>query len=212
MSEIDVVLKSHIDKSKNTVFSGLSKTIQNELLESILAVTQTLIKKEIDDSDYIAIQAEETTDNANISQLVFIVRYVKNARIYECFMGFIKPPGHSADVSRVILKELENINIDKTPDKLIAQSYDGAAVMSGQNNGVQAKIRSVYKRAMFTHCYAHQLNLILERAAHQNKQVKVFFAGNSERHTGGHYRPPEGGRRRHPSGRILEDWCGQVQG
>jgi hypothetical protein len=92
-------------------------------------------------------------------------------------MGFIKPPGHSAeDVSRVILKELENINIDKTPDKLIAKSYDGAAVMSGQNNGVQAKIRSVYKRAIFTHCYAHQLNLILERAAHQNKQVKVFFA------------------------------------
>jgi hypothetical protein len=177
MSEIDVVLKSHIDKSKNTVFSGLSKTIQNELLESILAVTQTLIKKEIDESDYIAIQADETTDNANISQLISIVRYVKNARIYERFMGFIKPPGHSAeDVSRVILKELENINIDKTPDKLIAQSYDGAAVMSGQNNGVQAKIRSVYKRAMFTHCYAHQLNLILERAAHQNKQVKVFFA------------------------------------
>jgi hypothetical protein len=120
MSEIDVVLKSHIDKSKNTVFSGLSKTIQNEILESILAVTQTLIKKEIDESDYIAIQADETTDNANISQLVFIVRYVKNAQIYECFMGFIKPPGQSAeDVSRVILKELENINIDKTPDKLI---------------------------------------------------------------------------------------------
>jgi hypothetical protein len=177
MSKIDVVLKSHIDKSKNTVFSGLSKTIQNEVLESILAVTQTLIKKEIDESDYIAIQADETTDNANISQLVFILRYVKNAQIYERFMGFIKPPGQSAeDVSRVILKELENINIDKTPDKLIAQSYDGAAVMSGQNNGVQAKIRSVYKRAMFTHCYAHQLNLILERAAHQNKQVKVSFA------------------------------------
>jgi hypothetical protein len=125
MSEIDVVLKSHIDKSKNTVFSGLSKTIQNELLESILAVTQTLIKKEIDESDYIAIQADETTDNANISQLISIVRYVKNARIYERFMGFIKPPGHSAeDVSSVILKELENINIDKTPDKLIAQSYE----------------------------------------------------------------------------------------
>jgi hypothetical protein len=107
-----------------------------------LAVTQTLIKEEIDESDYITIQNDETTDNANISQLVFIVRYVKNARIYECFMGFIKPPGHSADVSRVILKELENINIDKTPDKLIAQSYDGAAVMSGQNNGVLVKSSS----------------------------------------------------------------------
>jgi hypothetical protein len=58
-----------------------------------LAVTQTLIKEEIDESDYITIQNDETTDNANISQLVFIVRYVKNARINERFMGFIRPSG-----------------------------------------------------------------------------------------------------------------------
>jgi hypothetical protein len=72
-----------------------------------LAVTQTLIKEEIDESDYITIQNDETTDNANISQLVFIVRYVKNARINERFMGFIRPSGHSAEY--VILKELEHV-------------------------------------------------------------------------------------------------------
>jgi hypothetical protein len=59
-----------------TVFSGLSKTIQNELLESILAVTQTLIKKEIDESDYIAIQADETTDNAKKYLKCIFLKYI----------------------------------------------------------------------------------------------------------------------------------------
>jgi hypothetical protein len=42
--------------------------------------------------------------------------------------------------------------------------------MSSQNNGVLATIKTVYKNAIF------QSNLILERVAHQNKRVKIFFA------------------------------------
>lgn len=177
MAEIDATLKSHIENSKNSAFSGLSKTIQNELLESILAVSQNVIRQQIQSADFIAIQADETTDNANITQLVFIVRYLHQCQIYERFVTFIQPTGHTAEqISDIILEELKKSNVDKTPDKLIAQSYDGAAVMSGEKNGVQAKIKSVYNKAEFVHCYAHQLNLILERAANQNKQVKVFFA------------------------------------
>lgn len=48
--------------------------------------------------------------------------------------------------------------------------------MSGVINGVQAKVRDCYKYAYFVHCYAHQLNLIMERAAKQNTKARVFFA------------------------------------
>jgi hypothetical protein len=44
-----------------------------------------------------------------------------------------------------------------------------AIIMSSQNYGVLAKIKTVYKNAIF------QLNLIFERVAHQNKPVKFFF-------------------------------------
>ena len=47
--------------------------------------------------------------------------------------------------------------------------------MSVKHNGVQAKVKPVYKNARYIHCYAHQLNLIIERAASLNKQVKIFF-------------------------------------
>jgi uncharacterized FlgJ-related protein len=59
IAEVEDILKLHIDQTRKIVFTGLSKTIQNELLDSILAVTQDLIQKEI--------AANETTDNANIT-------------------------------------------------------------------------------------------------------------------------------------------------
>ena len=48
-------------------------------------------------------------------------------------------------------------------------------MLSGVNKGVQTKVREVYTNAHFIHCYAHQLNLILQKAASQNTNVRVFF-------------------------------------
>ncbi|XP_072028442.1 zinc finger MYM-type protein 1-like [Amphiura filiformis] len=65
-------------------------------------------------------------------------------------------------------------------DKLIAQTYDGASTMKERINGVQAQMRQEYPYAHFVHCYAHQLNLIMEQAcAKHNRQCKVFFANLS---------------------------------
>ena len=44
------------------------------------------------------------------------------------------------------------------------QTYDGASVMSGHLNGVQALIRQEYPFAYFVHCAAHRLNLVLCQA------------------------------------------------
>jgi hypothetical protein len=59
--------------------------------------------------------------------------------------------------------------------KLIAQTYDAAAVMASQDAGVQAKIREQYP-AIFVHCYAHRLHLALAQSASFIKEVKLFFA------------------------------------
>ncbi|CAB4004229.1 Hypothetical predicted protein, partial [Paramuricea clavata] len=49
--------------------------------------------------------------------------------------------------------------------KLIMQTYDGAAVMSGHLNGVQTLVRQDYAFAFFFHCAAHRLNLVLCQSA-----------------------------------------------
>lgn len=45
--------------------------------------------------------------------------------------------------------------------KVVAQSYDGAAVMSGSVWGVQARFQEIHPEAIYVHCYAHELNLVL---------------------------------------------------
>lgn len=50
-------------------------------------------------------------------------------------------------------------------EKLVAQTYDGAAMMASALNGLQAKVKAVAPllSAVFVHCFAHRLNLVLSQ-------------------------------------------------
>lgn len=175
VSELDLMFKEHIEKS--TVFKGTSKTIQNDILESMLAIVHTHIMKEIGQTNFVAIQVDETTDSSNKTQMIIILRYVLTGIVHERFWKFVNPLGTTAQhLTNVILEELQLLKINEAPEKLIAQSYDGASVMSGKLGGVQTKIKEIYPNAHFIHCYAHQFNLILQKAASQHKPIKIFFA------------------------------------
>ena len=47
-------------------------------------------------------------------------------------------------------------------DKIVAQCYDGAANMTDRHKGLKTRVLKDNPRALFTHCYNHQLNLALE--------------------------------------------------
>ncbi|KAL4126426.1 hypothetical protein QTP88_010648 [Uroleucon formosanum] len=176
--DLDSSLRDHFEKS--TVFRGTSKTIQNDLLDSILSVCRNKIVNEIQQSEFISIIVDETTDISNIFQLVLILRYEVQGRPVERFWGFENPNGHNAEALSQTIFGLIDPLLEKSPNKLIAQSYDGAAVMSGQKAGVNVKIKEKYPFAYFIHCYAHQLNLIMIQSISKNKQVRVFFSNLSE--------------------------------
>lgn len=59
------------------------------------------------------------------------------------------------------------------------QYYDGAASMRGSYKGVQSRIRSENKLAIYVHCYAYVLNLCL---VDLSKQLSFV------RNTLGHYK------------------------
>lgn len=106
-----------------------------------------------------------------------ILRFVKNKLPVERFLSFFDLHDRSAkgmvDVITEALREFDLAN------KLISQTYDGAAVMSGTNAGVQTLIKNIYPFAHFVHCYAHQLNLVLKQASSSIKEVRIFFANIS---------------------------------
>ena len=74
MASVHRELELHLE---NTVFKGTSKTVQNELLDCMLSVLKRPRSGEVKQADYIAIQADETTDICTHCQLVLVLRYIQ---------------------------------------------------------------------------------------------------------------------------------------
>lgn len=178
VASLDTAMKEHLDTA--TVFKGTSKTIQNELLDCMYATMQGYIVNEIQSTDFVSVQADETTDVTTHCQLVIVLRYIDATNtVQERFFGFVKLSGstNADNISKALLENLAPLfpaQIDKA--KLIAQTYDGASVMRGSTGGVRKKIQDEYPNAHFLHCYAHQLNLVMQKAASAVTMARVFFA------------------------------------
>ncbi|ERL94905.1 hypothetical protein D910_12178 [Dendroctonus ponderosae] len=74
--ELDSTLGEHMQKA--SVFEGMSKEIQNELLDCILDVCHEEITKEIKKASVLAVIADETMDVFAKTQLVVILRYTRD--------------------------------------------------------------------------------------------------------------------------------------
>ena len=175
-AEKDDRLARHLATS--TVFSGLSNRIQNDLIEAVADVIRNDIKKEISATPFVAVEVDETTDVTNQAQISVILRYVANTEtdceVKEAFLGFddVSEDRRAPAIAAYVLRVLEKYDC---VEKLVAQTYDGAAVMASELNGVQAKIKEKVPEAMFTHCYAHKLNLVLLHSAKCMPECRIFF-------------------------------------
>ena len=75
-----------------------------------------------------------------------------------------------------MLQILEDYNItsESFSEKVIGQSYDGAATMSGVLNGVQAQITEHFPAVYYNHCMAHRMALCAKTSANQFMMVSKF--------------------------------------
>lgn len=94
--------------------------------------------------------------------------------VKEALLGFddVSNNRQAPSIAAYVLGVLEKYNC---VEKLVAQTYDGAAVMASELNGVQAKMKKKVPEAMFTHCYAHKLNLVLIHSAKCMPESRTFF-------------------------------------
>ncbi|XP_046859028.1 uncharacterized protein LOC124452512 [Xenia sp. Carnegie-2017] len=173
LSAYDPTLEQHLHTA--TVFSGLSNRIQNDLIVAVKDVMLKAIKDEVMRSPFVAISLDETSDVKTLSQLTTIVRYVNSdGKAVERFLGFTDV---SEDRTAARLKQEvgKTLNEYGCGEKLIAQTYDGASVMSGELSGLQTRVREDYPHALFIHCCGHALNLILVQAVSSTKECRIFF-------------------------------------
>lgn len=172
LSKYDSKLNFHLHSTG--VFKGTSNRIQNDIIDCVSDVILDKIKSEINHAFFTAIMLDETTDIAKLSQLSTVIRYVKDGAIHERFIGFTDV---SSDRTAIALSEhvfqiLSHFNCEQ---KLVAQGYDGAATFSGHLNGLQSLVKNRCPSALFIHCYAHRLNLVLSQSVTHIKECKIFF-------------------------------------
>ncbi|KAK6470109.1 zinc finger MYM-type protein 1-like [Huso huso] len=174
IAHYDELLATHIEQS--AVFTGMSEPIQNDLISSISLSVLEEIKKEINAAPFFAWQVDEMTDIGCRSQLSIIVRYVDEIGMpQERFLGLFDSTGvrDGQSVFKLVSTAMSEFDYK---EKLVAQAYDGATVMPSELNRLQAKVREVAPSAVFTHCCAHHLNLVLSQGAKFITLARVFFA------------------------------------
>ena len=147
---------------------------------------------------------------------------------FERFVEFIDCSAESSaeEIAKIVLSKIEQYGVG---NKLVAQTYGGASVMSGENSGVNVRIKEEYLEALFVHCYAHKLNFVSLQSVKEISACKRFFStltgisaffsrltrGSSHLHTFVTLRMPRaaethcntGSRRKHRFRRFLPRTC-----
>ncbi|CAF4162399.1 unnamed protein product [Rotaria magnacalcarata] len=148
------------DSDRNATY--LSPCIQNELISLLANQIQQQISEKIKGCVF-ALMADESRDVSGCEQLKY-------------FLGFIKLDQFDAEtLTKEIAQLLSSLNIDL--QNCIAVCFDGAAVMAGNNGGVQALLRQQYiPHAIYIHCYAHKLNLVICDVTKEVPYLSEFYS------------------------------------
>ncbi|XP_008179531.1 zinc finger MYM-type protein 1-like [Acyrthosiphon pisum] len=148
---------------------------QDELTSIVADVVKETIVKDIEDVEVFGIMCDEARCYKQ-EQMALCVRYVKNLDVVERFLGFIdcSKKQDAESLYQHILWYLKKCKLNSKP-QIVAQSYDGANVMSGKFNGLQSKVKNEYPYAIDTHCMAHKMNLIVIDMCKYVKETRNVF-------------------------------------
>lgn len=115
------------------------------------------------------IMADECTDISNKEQFTICIRCVtEDLQDHEYFIGVYEVENITSDCLVHALKDtLLRLNLNLSQCR--GQCYDGASNMSGIRGGVATQILAEEKRATYSHCYGHALNLAIAGCMKQSK-------------------------------------------
>ena len=172
----DSIVQQRLEKGpRNAMYT--SAEIQNTLLHIMGEMVRKKVCAEVKDAEFYSILADETKDCSKTEQMAIVVRYVnvKEARMYERFLTFVKASCLDASsLTEYILDTLRKYQLNL--ESIVSQGYDGASVMSGRYSGVQQRIMEVVPQAIYIHCFAHILNLVLVDCSKNVSYAAEFFA------------------------------------
>lgn len=153
----------------------MSHEYQNDLIQVFGNKIVSEIAAQVREAKYFSILVDETKDQAKKEQLSVIFRYFDGKVIQErCCGTYHMKKLDAQSLANFILKKIEELELDLS--NCIAQCYDGASVMSGWASGVQARVAEKIPHAIYVHCHAHRLNLVLANCVKNLEDYVDFFS------------------------------------
>ncbi|KYM96912.1 Zinc finger MYM-type protein 1 [Cyphomyrmex costatus] len=167
-------LKKWLDKSR----SGYTWTHHDIINEMLQIMAHEIIRKyllEIKTAKQYALICDETSDISRQEQISISVRIVPdNLSVKEIFLGFYATTDTKSDTFFTIIQDfLLRFNLNMFDMR--GQCYDGASNVSGRLTGLQARIRDIKPRALYVHCVAHKLNLVVQDGLENVLYAKSFI-------------------------------------
>ena len=146
-----------------------SPVIQNECLQIMALRIIRQVSQNIRDSACYTIMADECTDKSNKEQFTICMRWVgEDLQDHEDLIGLYEVDSIDAkSLVHAIRDTLLRMGLSLSLCR--GQCYDGASNMSGSKGGVAAQLLAEEKRAVYTHCYAHGLNLTVGKTLKESK-------------------------------------------
>ena len=125
-------------------------------------ITDKIIS-EVKMAKFFKILCDEASDSSsNKEQMALVLHFVdEENNIREDSIGFI----HCKDgltvekLTKVITIAIDNLSLDIKHCR--GQGYDGAGAVAGRTNGCSAHNLQLNKKALYCHCFLHQLNLVI---------------------------------------------------
>ncbi len=137
----------------------------------ISADLQDQLLDKLRNSPCFAIQFDESTDCANIAQLLCFVRYLKDD-MAEDEMLFCAPlTGRTTSqcLHEIFKKYVEHMKIDWS--KCVGVCTDGARAMTGKHSGFVTRFQENAPNAVWTHCFIHWQALAAKAMCSELKSV-----------------------------------------
>ncbi|XP_049782813.1 uncharacterized protein LOC126184465 [Schistocerca cancellata] len=145
LAQGEQLIRDHL--SSSSTFKGTSPDIQNDVIEMITLAVNKKIRSEIQNCNFISIQADATLDASWKRQMTIIFRYCIADKIEVIFVGFYYVSGDKTaeGMSNIIYAVFKEWNVE---GKVVSQTYDGASVMAGRERGLQQLVKKSSKRTV----------------------------------------------------------------
>lgn len=145
----------------------------DDFLHVLADCIQDDVLQEVQDSPVAGLPCDESTDAANLKQLMIFVRLLVKGSPHTRFLKVVELQNGKADTIKEKLVDVcQESGLPLS--KITGFGSDGASVMVGCRTGVANRLTSLNPEMISVHCGAHRLALAASQAASSVPYMKKF--------------------------------------